>query len=552
MGFIRSLTEGAINFRADVTGTPAAWDDYWYSPIGYSSASGVRVNADSAKRIATVLACVGVIGRNLGMMPIKIYTEAPDGSKRLVSNHPLYDVLYSRPNSQQTAFEFKQMMQGHVELRGNAYAKILPGPRGAVDQLIPMHPDRVRIERLANGKLRYLYNNPLTNETEKLMEEEVFHLRNFSDDGFTGQSTVAMAIDLFGVALAQQDYTARFLKNDARPPIVFEQNFPFKNKSQEDSFLDSWQKGHTAENRGKAGLLPNGITAKVLGVNPSDQQLLDARKFSRIEICSIFGVPPHLIGETEKTATYASVEQFNIMYAVHCILPRLVMWEQAIQRDLITNERYFAKFGMGALLRGDTASRFAAYKVAIENGWMCQDEVRLLEDLNPIPNGAGKKFWRPVNWAPLDQVTTPAPTPQGDLPDDTDTEDPSDDNTAGDGTQGKEDPKTIQARLQLLANSAADRCVRKEVAGLRKLTSRGFDSYQIEEFYTEQLEFVGTVLALESDALSVLRQEYFQRASELCQTLGEGGSAATAAYIDNLAVRESLRLSKFAVEGVAA
>src|SRR5512142_981339 len=153
MGFIQRLTEGAYNFRADVTGTPAAWDDYWYSPLGMSSASGIRVSADSAKRIATVLACVGVIGRNLGMMPIKIYTEAPDGSKRLVDNHPLYDVLYSRPNARQTAFEFKQMMQGHVELRGNAYAEIIPGQRGPVDQLVPMHPDRVFVERFESGKI---------------------------------------------------------------------------------------------------------------------------------------------------------------------------------------------------------------------------------------------------------------------------------------------------------------------------------------------------------------------------------------------------------------
>jgi HK97 family phage portal protein len=551
MSFIRSLTEGAVNFRADVTGTPAAWDDYWYSPVGFSSASGMRVNADAAKRIATVLACVGVIGRNLGMMPIKIYTEAPDGSKRLVDHHPLYDVLYSRPNSQQTAFEFKQMMQGHVELRGNAYAEIKPGPRGAVDQLIPMHPDRVHVERIGSGKLRYRYNDPLTNQTRYLMEEEVFHLRNFSDDGLTGQSTVAMAVDLFGVALAQQDYTARFLKNDARPPIVFEQALPFKTKQQEDAFLESWQKRHTAENRGKAGMLPAGITAKILGVNPNDQQLLDAMKFGRIQICSIFGVPPHLIGETEKAATYASVEQFNIMYAVHCILPRLVMWEQAIQRDLLTSSKYFAKFGMGALLRGDTASRFNAYKVAIENGWMCQDEARLLEDLNPIPNGVGKTFWRPVNWAPLSQISTPAPTPQGVSPDQTDTEDPGDDNSAGDGTQG-ETETTKLARLELLANSAADRCVRKEVAGLRRLVSRGFDNYQAEEFYTEQLDFVGTVLALAPDAVSVLRQHYFQRAGELCEAFAESGAAGASLYIDKLAASESLRLAAIAVKGVAA
>jgi HK97 family phage portal protein len=555
MSLIQALGRGALDFRADVSGTPAAWDDYWYSPLGYSSASGMRVSPDSAKRIATVLACVGVIGRNLGMMPCKIYTEAPDGSKRLVDHHPLYDLLYQRPNSQQTAFEFKQMMQGHVELRGNAYAEIKPGPRGAVDQLIPMHPDRVHVERiLPSGKLRYRYDDPLANQTRVLMEEEVFHLRNYSDDGIVGQSTVAMAVDVFGVALAQQDYVARFMKNDARPPIVFE-GASFKTVSQEEQFLKSWQTRHTAENRGKAGLLPPGITAKVLGVNPVDQQLLDSQKFGRIQICSIFGVPPHLIGETEKTATYASVEQFNIMYAVHCILPRLVMWEQAIQRDLLTSEKFFAKFSMAALLRGDTASRFNAYKVAIENGWVNQDEVRLLEDMNPIPGGVGKTYWRPANWLPLSQTSAPVTKPpQGSAPDDTVTDDPNDDDTAGDGTQGQVLPAKpeMKGRLEMLASSAADRCVRKEVAALRKMVERGADPYQFDAFYADQLGFVAQVMGIEPNDLIAVRQSFYERAEALAGFIAAGDPGAAFDYIDRLAAKEALRLAEIAVKGVAA
>lgn len=546
MGLIQSISRGALGFRADVSGTPAAWDDYWYSSIGFSSASGMRVNADSAKRIATVLACVGVIGRNLGTLPCKIYSEAPNGAKKLVTHHPLYDVLYSRPNKQQTAFEFKQMLQGHVELRGNAYAEIVPGPRGPVDQLIPMHPDRVHVERmLPTGRLRYRYDDPLTNNTRNLMQEEVFHLRNFSDDGAVGQSTVAMGCDTFGIALAQQDYSARFLKNDARPPIVFE-GAAFKTKQQEEDFQDSWQRGHTAANRGKAGLLPPGITAKVLGVNPSDQQLLDSRKFSRIEICSIFGVPPHLIGETEKTATYASVEQFNIMYAVHCILPRLVMWEQAIQRDLLTSSRYFAKFSMGALLRGDTASRYAAYHTAIGDGWMCQDEARALEDMNPIPNGVGRRFWRPVNWAPLDQVSIPAVVPAQTAG--TATDDPN----AGDGAEAAAKQKVLQMQLKVLATGVADRCVRKEVNALRKMVERGATDYDVEEFYAGQLDFVAKAFNLDAESIVPMRQVYFDRASEIAGFLAADDKGAAYEYVDRLAARESLRLAESAVEGVAA
>lgn len=545
MGMIESIIGGAMGLRADVSGTPAPWDDYWYNPLGTASASGMRITEASAKRVATVLACVGVIGRNIGTMPIKIYTEAPDSSKRLVTSHPLFKVLYERPNTQQTAFEFKQQMQGHLELRGNAYAEIKDGPRGAVDQLLPMHPDRVRVERVkSTGKLIYKYNDPLTDNERSLVQEEVFHLRNFCDDSAVGQSTIGMACDTFGIALAQQDYSARFLKNDGRPPFVFE-GTNFKTKEDRNKFVASWQEQQTGANRGKAGILPVGVSIKELGVKPIDQQLLDARKFSRIEICSIFGVPPHLIGETEKTATYASVEQFNIMYAVHCILARCVLWEQAIQRDLMTSDKYFAKFSMAALLRGDTASRYAAYHTAIGDGWLCQDEARALEDMNPIPGGIGRRYWRPVNWAPLDQVEVPKAIPAQTA--DTTSDDPNAGETGtdtGDDVDAVANPQTVRMQLKLLAASVADRCVRKEVSALRKMVERSATDYEVEEFYAAQTQFIAQAFNLDPERLVPVQQTNFDRAGIVAQMLAVGDRGAAYHYIDRLAASEPLRLAE--------
>jgi HK97 family phage portal protein len=558
VGLISSV-KNLFRFRADEQsggGAPAPWSNFWYERLGIGSSSGMVVTEDTAKRLATVLACVGVIGRNIGMMPCKIYTEAPDGSKKLVTQHPLYDVLYSRPNTQQTAFEFKQMMQGHLELRGNAYAEIVPGKRGAVDQLKPLHPDRTTVRQLKpSGDIVYDYNDPLTNNTRRLVQEEVFHLRNYSDDGIVGQSTVSMAVDTFGVALAQQDYMARFLRNDARPPIILEGGL-FKTKEDEELFRKSWQRGQTAENRGKMALLPTGMTAKEIGVNPNDQQLLDARKFSRIEICSIFGVPPHLIGETEKAATYASVEQFNIMYAVHCISSRLTLWEQAIQRDLITSPKYFAKFSMAALLRGDTASRFAAYHVAIGDGWMNQDETRILEDMNPIAGGVGKTYWRPANWTPLSNTAPPAAglSPGGnDDPEDDDTDDVNEGPDAGNDPDAgalEEQRLIASARLEqlkLIASSAADRCMRREVAGLRKMVERGTaNEYELTEFYEEHAKFVAAVMHLDVAGLVPVKQEYYDRSSAIMAELAENGTAGALGFIDKISVSESMRLASIA------
>lgn len=546
MSLISTLAGGAFGLRADVSGTPAPWDDYWYNPLGTSSASGMRITAASAKRVATVLACVNIIGRNAGMVPCKIMTEAPDGSKRIVPHHPIYDILYIAPNAQQTAFEWKQMMEGHLELRGNAYSEIKPGPRGAVDQLIPMHPDRVHVERIkATGRLRYIYDDPLTDRTRVLVQEEVFHLRNFSDDGAVGQSTIGMACDVFGLALAMQDYAARFVKNDARPALALEGSPNMKTKAGRDEIRNSIQEGGTGSNRGKVMLLPPGVTIKELGVKPIDQQLLDARKFSRIEICSIFPVPPHMIGETEKTATYASVEQFNIFFAVQCMLSRFVNWEQTIQRDLLTSSKYFAKFFMASLLRGDTASRYAAYHQAIGDGWMCQDEVRALEDMNPMPNGWGENYRVAVNTVRIDQQGAQSQqTVQRAA--DTEDDDPGAGDQGGSGEgegDGQPNALAVKAQLKALAVSVAERCVRKEVSALRRMVERSATGYEAEEFYASQLDFAANALALTVDRQTALRQEYYGRSEKIAGYLAAGDKGSAMEFIDQLAAKEPMRLA---------
>jgi HK97 family phage portal protein len=505
VGLIESITRGAANFRADISGTPAPWDDYWYNPLGTGSAAGVRISAETVKGLASVLACVNIISRNVAMMPCKIFTYVASGGKKVVPHHPIYDLLLSRPNPRHTAFEWFQIMQGWYELRGNAYSEIVPGKRGAVDQLLPMHPDRVKVEKLSNGRLRYVYDDPLTSRTRNLVEEEVFHLRNWSDDGAVGQSTIAMAKDVFGVGLAQQDYSARFLKNDATSRLVLT-GTNLKNKQDQELLRESWQSAQTGANRHKTAILPVGVDVKTISVSPKDALLLDSRKFSRIEICSIFGVPPHLIGETEKTATYASVEQFNIMFAVQCILPRLVNWEQTIQRDLILDDRYFAKFSMAALMRGDNATRANFYMAGFNNGWFNQDDIREMEDLNPTDSPGAQTYFRSANIVPLEQVTAPAPVlPEDEDDEESETADPETDPSADDGEQPE-----AAARLRLMASSAADRCVRKEIAALRRLGRDCARAEEISAFYDQHSRFVAEVMKL--DVAAVRKHlEFYER-----------------------------------------
>jgi HK97 family phage portal protein len=296
MSLVNILAEGALSLRADVGGAPAPWDDWWYGPIGDAASSGMRVTADTVKRLGTVIAAVGAKSRSWAVLPFKIYTDLPGGGCRVVKNHPSFKLLYSQANQIQTAYEFRQMMQGHVELRGNGYAEKQFDRRDIhVIGLVPMHPDRIKVEVLTNGKLRYRYNDPLTNQTRVLVQEEVFHLREWPDVSAVGQSRIAMACDAFGLALAQQDYAAKYLKNDATPNAVIT-GTNFANKADEDEYLRAFEKSGTGENRHKVKLLPPGVDIKTLGVNPAEMQMLESRKASAVEICTIIGILPHLIG----------------------------------------------------------------------------------------------------------------------------------------------------------------------------------------------------------------------------------------------------------------
>jgi HK97 family phage portal protein len=543
-----TLLAGAYGLRADLGGAPAPWDDYWYGPIGMSSVSGQRVTADTAKRLGTVIAAVSAKARAIGTLPCFIYTDIAGGGKQVVRKHPLFPVLHSRPNSLQTAFEFYEMMQGHVELRGNAYAEILTSSRGIVGELVPMHPDRVRVDLLSDGTLRYLYNDPLTRNTRVLLQDEVLHLREWSDIAQVGQSRIEMGKDVLGVGLGQQDYAGKFLKNDATAGLVIT-GTRFESKQAEKEYEEAFLKASTGENRHKIKMLPPGVDIKSIGIKPSDMQLLEASKASDVKICSLFNVLPHLIGvDTGKAATYASVEQFNLMHAQQCVLPMAVRWEQVIQRDLIDDDRFYCKFSLAALLRGDYATRTAGYGVAVEHGWLSPDDVRELEDLNPIAGGIGKQYFRPMNWTTLD--AKPAQQPAID-----DGTNQNDSQQADEDNQDAEpgdspDQSAMRSQLLLLAHDTADRCVRREAGAVRRLIDVQATRQDVAAFYAEHWRFLCGAFHLPSLQSLKAKQACDARSSHLEMLLTEERFAEARAWIDGVAVTESAKLAALAVEGV--
>jgi HK97 family phage portal protein len=276
------------------------------------------------------------------------------------------------------------MLQGHLALRGNAYNQIITNPRGEIIELVPIHPDRVRVELLRSGQFRYRVTDRFGDETI-LPRGDVWHLRGLSSDGLLGMSPIELARESLGMALAAQEYGARFFANDAKPTGGWIE-FPgsFKDAEAKKIFRESYQQAQSGSNRGKVLVLENGMKFHEVGVTNKDAQFLELRKFQITDIARLFRVPPHMIADLDR-ATFSNIEQQSLEFVMHTMTPWAERWEAAIERDLIfENEDLEVEFDFANLMRGDAASRSAYYQSGIQNGWLTRNEARAAENLNPI------------------------------------------------------------------------------------------------------------------------------------------------------------------------
>lgn len=393
MGFLNGGMVGAM--------TRDPTDDFWYQPVGMQSKSGIRVDADSALKTSAVYRCVTLISQAVGALPLQLFSRSSDGSKRLRADKPLYRVLHDQANDWQTAMEFREMMQAHLCLRGNAFALKEFDGLGNVRALIPLHPDSVEVF-VEGRKIRYRVTDGETGTQADYTPSEVFHLRNISSDGIIGLSPIACARESIGMALAAEDYGARFFANDARPRGVIKMPGQFKDKTQRDAFINDWRKVYGGSNRHRTAVLEHGMDYVSIGMDNRDAQFLETRTHQVEDIARYFGVPPHMIGATEKTTSWGSgIEQQGIGFVVYTLsLQWLTRWEQAIKRDLIRERSVFAEHNVDGLLRGDSKTRQEGYAIAVQNGWMTVNEVRRKENMDPIPGG--DTLTRALNMAPVE------------------------------------------------------------------------------------------------------------------------------------------------------
>ena len=384
MGFLSSLFRSRDAPRNSTSGSA-------YRFFMGSSTSGKCVNERSAMQMTAVYSCVRILSEAVAGLPLHLYQYTDKGSKEKAVDNPLYFLLHDEPNTEMTSFVFRETLMTHLLLWGNAYSQIIRNGKGEVMGLYPLMPDRMTVNRDEKGRLYYEYMvssddaKTLKDGTVRLSPYDVLHIPGLGFDGLVGYSPIAMAKNAIGLAIAAEEYGSKFYANGATPSGILE--YPGTVK-EPDKVRESWNAGFGgSSNAHKIAVLEEGMKYTPISISPNEAQFLETRKFQINEIARIFRVPPHMVGDLEKSS-FSNIEQQSLEFVKYTLEPWLVRWEQAMQRSLIPQDdksKYFIKFNVDGLLRGDYQSRMQGYATARQNGWMSANDVRELENLDRIP-----------------------------------------------------------------------------------------------------------------------------------------------------------------------
>ena len=358
------------------------------------TSSGRQVTERSAMQMTAVYSCVRILAEAVAGLPLHVYRDGADGGKEKAADHPLYKVLHDQPNPEMTSFVFRETLMTHLLLWGNAYAQIIRNGRGDVIGLYPLMPSRMNVGRLDSGALFYDYQTmpgevPGDTGLVRLAATEVLHIPGLGFDGLVGYSPIAMAKNAIGMAQACEDYGASFFANGAAPGGVLEHPGTIKDPTR---VRESWQATFGgAKNGNKIAVLEEGMKYTPISMSPEQAQFLETRKFQMGEIARIFRIPPHMIGDLDKSS-FSNIEQQSLEFVKYTLDPWVIRFEQAITTKLLTEterREVFIRFSLEGLLRGDYASRMNGYAVARQNGWMSANDIRELENLDRIDESEG-------------------------------------------------------------------------------------------------------------------------------------------------------------------
>jgi HK97 family phage portal protein len=452
-----------------------ALNDRYYDTITRPSRAGVRVSAASAMKASAVYRCVSILANVLAMFPKGMYEKLARG-RREAPDHPLDSIISFRPNRRQNAFAFWRQVCYHLVLRQNAFVQIVSGPagRGWVGELIPLDPDRVRgPEELWDGTLRYEYIRPKGGGTVVLIgNQDIWHLQGLSSDGLRGLSMLDVADDSIGLSLAAERHAARFFQRGVKPTGILQHEKtldPQTAREMSQSFGDLYG---GEEGTGRVPVLWEGMKFNPVAMTLKDAEFLDSRKFSVAEIARWFGVPPHMVGDVERSTSWGTgIEQQGLHFLIYSLLPWIELIEQSIRFSLVVqSDRYYAKFNVGKLLQMDQKTQADVFGLYIDKGVLNPNECRELMDRNP--RAGGDKYIDP---AP--KSVSVAPTPEA-------PPEPPPDGEPQDGAQAL-------ATARALAQTRARELLEEEHQGLARLTKKHRPDKTPEEWKATAAAFYG-------------------------------------------------------------
>lgn len=426
-------------------------DDFWYQDVPFR-AGAAFVTPARALRLTAVYASVRVLAESFAVLPFKLYRPSADGlSRQLVTDHWLYTLFAKRPNRWQNPYAWIEMLQGHLALRGNAFCQIVDDNKGGIAELVPLHPDRIKIELLGQDSWRYRFTRR-DGSIQYFTRREIWHLRGLSDDGMLGYNPIEIAREAIAGGLAAQAYANRFFANNANPGGWIKMPGKFESKEKRREFRENWQEAQGGDNQGKTAVLENGMEYHQLLVNNKDSQFLESRQFSVADIARLFRVPPHKIGDLTRS-TNNNIEHQGLEFWIDTMLPWTARWESSIECELLGPDSGLqVEFDYKRLLRGDAASRAAYLTRMVAAGILTRNEARAVEGYNPL-DGLDEPL-TPQNMSVgadhEEAVQTPAKGK--------DKPEPADDEAAA----------QAEARVNALLKVNAERVTRRLMASLRK------------------------------------------------------------------------------------
>lgn len=353
---------------------------------GRETSSGVNITEASIMGIPAVYACVRVLAESIASLPLLTFERLAGGDKERARDFSLYSILHDTPNPLMTSLELREMLVGHLALRGNAFC-LIERDMGDVVALWPLNPNKITVET-KNRNLIYTYQQFERPEI-KYHSEDILHIRGLSSDGIIGFSPLTMFRDTFGAAKAVEDYSANYFKNDASPGGILSTPNDLGKESGE-SLRQAWNAGFQGSGKKhKVAILGGDLKWEAVGINPQDSQMIESQKFSVVQIARIYRVPLNLIMDYERS-TYSNVTEQNRSFLTHTLTPWLTRIEQAMFRALLTEQekkRYYIEHLTQDFLRADTKARYEAYEIGKRAGFLSTNEIRAFENMNQVEGG---------------------------------------------------------------------------------------------------------------------------------------------------------------------